>query len=85
MYKFLLQTVLYFFEPVKIHIFCYLCTMKAKVRREHKKTLLFNDAEMVAIQSFCKKYKITNQAKFFREAIITTILQKTEEDHPKLF
>jgi len=59
--------------------------MKAKVRREHRKTLLFNDAEMEAIHSFCKKYKITNQARFFREAIIGTILRKTEEDHPKLF
>jgi Mor family transcriptional regulator len=59
--------------------------MKLKVKREHRKTLLFNDAEMEAIRSFCKKYKITNQTKFFREAIITTILKKTEEDHPKLF
>jgi Mor family transcriptional regulator len=59
--------------------------MKVKVKREHRKTLLFNNAEMEAIHSFCKKYKITNQAKFFREAIITTILKKTEEDHPKLF
>ncbi|MDR0294858.1 MAG: hypothetical protein LBH91_01525 [Prevotellaceae bacterium] len=59
--------------------------MKAKVKREHRKTLLFNDAEIEAIHNFCKKYKITNQTKFFREAIITTILQKTEEDHPKLF
>jgi len=59
--------------------------MNTKVKREHRKTLLFNDAEMEAIRSFCKKYKITNQARFFRESIITTILQKTEEDHPKLF
>ncbi len=59
--------------------------MKVKVKREHRKTLLFNDAEIEAIRNFCKKYKITNQAKFFRETIITTILQKTEEDHPKLF
>ena len=59
--------------------------MKVKVKREHRKALLFNDAEMEAIRSFCKKYKITNEAKFFREAIITTILRKTEEDHPKLF
>ncbi|MCL2098303.1 MAG: hypothetical protein FWH23_06040 [Bacteroidales bacterium] len=59
--------------------------MNVKVKREYRKTLLFNEAEMEAIRSFCKKYKITNQAKFFREAIITTILQKTEEDHPKLF
>jgi len=53
--------------------------------RTHRKALLFNDAEMDAVNRFCEKYKITNQTKFFREAIITTILHKTEEDHPTLF
>jgi hypothetical protein len=54
-------------------------------RRTHRKTLVFNDAEIDAIDSFCVKYKISNQTKFFREAIISKILQKSEEDHPKLF
>ena len=54
-------------------------------RRKHRKTLVFNDAENEAIKNFCAKYKISNQSKFFREAIISTILRKLEEDHPKLF
>jgi hypothetical protein len=53
--------------------------------RKHRKAIMLNDAELEAIVGFCKKYKITNQAKFFRETIITAILKKTEEDHPKLF
>ena len=53
--------------------------------RTHRKTIVFNNAEMKAVTDFCKKYKITNQTKFFRETIIATILRKTEEDHPKLF
>lgn len=53
--------------------------------RKHRKTLKFNDKEMAVIQHFFKKYKIQNESKFFREAIIATILRKTEEDHPKLF
>jgi hypothetical protein len=53
--------------------------------RTHRKALLFNDAEMDAIVNFCKKYKIVHQTKFFREAIISAILRKTEEDHPTLF
>jgi hypothetical protein len=54
-------------------------------RRKHRKVLAFNDAENEAIKNFCAKYKISNQSKFFREAIISTILRKLEEDHPKLF
>ena len=56
-----------------------------KAVRSHRKTLMFNDKEMAVIQHFFKKYKIQNESKFFREAIIATILRKTEEDHPTLF
>jgi hypothetical protein len=54
-------------------------------RRQHRKALAFNDAENEVIKHFCTKYKISNQSKFFRESIISTILRKLEEDHPKLF
>lgn len=57
----------------------------AKLARRHKKVVTFNDNELEAINAFCKKYKITSQAKFIREAVIATILRKTEEDHPTLF
>jgi hypothetical protein len=56
-----------------------------KARRSHRKALVFNDAENEVVKIFCAKYKISNQTKFFREAIISTILRKMEEDHPKLF
>ena len=57
----------------------------AKLARKHRKVVAFNDSELEVIIAFCKKYKITNQAKFIREAVISTILRKTEEDHPTLF
>ncbi|MDD3843968.1 MAG: hypothetical protein PHP33_04905 [Bacteroidales bacterium] len=53
--------------------------------RVHRKTILFNDKEMEALQMYCKKYKISSQSKFIREAVVTTILRQLEEDHPKLF
>ncbi|MDR2651381.1 MAG: hypothetical protein LBC68_03575 [Prevotellaceae bacterium] len=56
-----------------------------KPTRTHRQTLMFNDKEMSVITNFCCKYKITKRTKFFREAIISTILQKMEEDHPTLF
>jgi hypothetical protein len=56
-----------------------------KPKRTHRQTIAFNDTEMGVIVNFCCRYKITKKTKFFREAIISTILQKMEEDHPTLF
>ncbi|MDR2065988.1 MAG: hypothetical protein LBP85_09830 [Prevotellaceae bacterium] len=56
-----------------------------KTKRTHRQTLMFNDTEMGVITNFCRKYKITKKTKFFREAIISAILQKMEEDYPTLF
>jgi hypothetical protein len=58
---------------------------KEKLKRKNKKSLTFNDKELSVINNFCKKYKITNQSKFMREAIITVILKKYDEDYPSLF
>ena len=57
----------------------------AKLVRRHRKVITFNDRELEVVNAFCKKYKIDNQSKFIREAVISTILRKTEEDHPTLF
>jgi hypothetical protein len=59
--------------------------LEQKPRRLHKHTLSFNEKEFRVIGQFVSKYKIKNKSKFFREAIITAILQKAEEDHPRLF
>jgi len=56
-----------------------------RMLRKNKQVLLFNDKEMEVVSQFCKKYKIESKARFFREVIISVILQKMEEDHPKLF
>lgn len=58
---------------------------KDQAKRTHKKTIAFNEMELKVIQHFVAKYKIKNQSKLFRESIITTMLKKMEEDHPKLF
>jgi len=54
-------------------------------KRQHKRTIAFNDKELKVVEQFVEKYKIKNKSKFFRESIITTILQKIEENHPTLF
>ena len=54
-------------------------------KRNYRKTISFNRKEIRVIEHFFEKYNIKNQSKFFRETIIASILQKAEEDHPKLF
>lgn len=57
---------------------------EASIRR-HRKTILFNDKELEALDFYCEKYKIKSKTKFCREAIIATILRQLEENHPRLF
>ncbi len=47
--------------------------------------MLFNSRELEAINLYCDKYKINNRSKFMREAIMTEILKKFDEDYPTLF
>ena len=57
----------------------------ADLLRVNKKSILFNNKELKAIDSYCRKYKINNRSKFMREAIITSILKKFDDDYPTLF
>lgn len=56
-----------------------------KLKRVHRKELLFNTSELNAIEMYCKRYKIRNKSKFLREAIISKVLNQFEQDHPRLF
>ena len=56
-----------------------------KMNRNNKIALSLNDKEMRVLEQFCKKYKIENRSRFLREAIMSTILKKFDEDYPTLF
>jgi hypothetical protein len=56
-----------------------------KLRRTFRTSLLFNGREKDALNLYCEKYKIRNKSKFMREAIMTEILKKFDEDYPTLF
>ena len=53
--------------------------------RKHRRMILFNDKEMEVLNLYFEKYKTKSKTKFYREAIIATVLRQLEEDHPKLF
>ena len=56
-----------------------------RLKRKHRKSVLFNDGELNAINNYCKQYKIRNKSKFMREVILSEVLSQFEKDHPKLF
>ena len=53
--------------------------------RVNRRSIMFNNKELKVIESYCRKYRINNRSKFMREAIITSILKKYDEDYPTLF
>ncbi len=56
-----------------------------KFRRVFPVTVQLNELEMEALNKYCKKYKVKNRSKFIREALVTAILKKFDEDYPSLF
>lgn len=56
-----------------------------KLRRTNRTSILFNQREQEAINLYCEKYKINNKSKFMREAIMTEVLKRFDEDYPTLF
>lgn len=58
---------------------------KELYKRTHRQSFNLNTLEMKALQKYCKKYKVKNKSKFMREAVMTVILKKFDEDYPTLF
>ena len=56
-----------------------------QLKRDNPHTILFNTREKSAINQYCKKFKVKNKSKFMREAIITEVLKKFEDNHPTLW
>ncbi len=53
--------------------------------RTHAHTFLLNDDEEKALQRYIARYRVRNKSRFIREALITTIIRRFEEDYPTLF
>lgn len=46
---------------------------------------MFNEREVNALNVYFMKYKVKNRSKFMREAIITAVLKRFDDDYPTLF
>lgn len=58
---------------------------KEQFKRQHRESFRLNDLEYKALMKYYKKYKIRNRARFLREAIMSIVLKKFDEDYPTLF
>ena len=54
-------------------------------KRKQRMGCLMSEEEVRIVDSYLKKYKITNKARWLRETVLTFIHQKMEEDYPTLF
>ena len=55
------------------------------LRRNIAHSIRFNTRELSAINQYCEKFKVKNKSKFMREAIITEVLRKFDENYPTLW
>ena len=63
----------------------YLDKQRASLKRIHRKSVLFNAQELVAIDTYCKRFKVSSRSALIRQAVMERVLSGLEESHPKLF
>lgn len=46
---------------------------------------VLSEEEARFVESYLKKYRITNRSRWFRETILASVLRQLDEDYPTLF
>ncbi len=63
----------------------YLDKQRASLKRIYRKSVLFNQQELAAIDTYCKRFKVSSRSALIRQAVMERVLSGLEESHPKLF
>ena len=63
----------------------YLIHQRKSQVRCFRKTGFFSEQEVGMIDRYCQKYKIRSKSAFFRELILSHLLQDLDENYPRLF
>lgn len=63
----------------------YLDRQKDSLKRKYRKTTLFNEQELTAIDEYCRRFKVSSRSALVREALMERVLKGLEENHPTLF
>jgi len=56
-----------------------------KLVRKHKISVALNDRELVVLNKYLKKYKISNKNKLIRQTLFKHILEEFDKDYPSIF
>lgn len=59
--------------------------LKRQMTRTHRVTILLNDSENKALNTYLSKYDIKNRSQMIRETLMMNILQRFDADNPTLF
>ena len=57
---------------------------KAQIRSQ-RKVVFFSEQEVAMIDRYCQKYKVKSKSAFFREVILTHLLEDLDANYLKLF
>jgi hypothetical protein len=60
-------------------------TRENTLKRVKRQSIMFNTRELNAINHYCSRFRVKNRSKFMREAIITEVLKRFDNNHPTLW
>lgn len=63
----------------------YFDKQKEALKRTHRKTVFFNEAELAAIEEYCRRFKLRSRSALMRQSVMERVLRGLEESHPTLF
>ena len=63
----------------------YFDKQRESLLRTHRKSVLFNDNEIAAIDEYCRRFKVSSRSALIRQAVMERVLRGLEENHPTLF
>ncbi len=63
----------------------YLDRQKDSLKRKYRKSILFNEQELAAIDEYCRRFKVSSRSALVRAALMERVLKGLEENHPTLF
>ena len=63
----------------------YLDKQRQALKRIYRKSILFNERELAAIDEYCRRFKVSSRSALIRQAVMERVLTGLEENHPTLF
>ena len=63
----------------------FLSKEREKLVRSHTRSIRFNKKELDLIDKYCEVYKIKSKSSILRTIVISAMLQRFDEEYPKLF